>query len=300
MCFGHGRALLPARNLTRTSVRGNHRERIRTDRPAASAAFDNQTPRPPGDRGRIRAASSGADRRFSLRSELALCRTSSNGQGRNAESIAAAAVRRAELENLPSLQPAINATGIVLHTGLGRAVLCEDARQAVAEVAAGHSTLEVDVDFGRRGSRHDHARGLLQELTGAENAIVVNNNAGAVFLAVTALAQGKEVIISRGELIEIGGSFRMPDIISASGAALVEVGTTNRTRLKDFQGAISERTGLLLRCHPSNFRVMGFTEDVSAADLAALGQKHGIPVMDDLGSALSSTPRCSGPGLQQP
>jgi len=194
------------------------------------------------------------------------------------------ALARAEHAARPSLRRAINATGVVLHTGLGRAVLSEAAQRATTEVAAGHSTLEIDVETGRRGSRQEHVRSLLGELTGSESALVVNNNAGAVFLSVTALAQGREVILSRGELIEIGGSFRMPDIIRASGATLVEVGTTNRTRLRDYAEAITERTGLLLRCHPSNFKIVGFTEEAPAADLARLGRERGIPVMDDLGS----------------
>src|SRR5207244_7098419 len=160
----------------------------------------------------------------------------------------------------------------------------QSARRAVMEAASGHSTLEIDLESGRRGSRQAHVRGLLCELTGAESAAVLNNNAGAVFLAVTALANGKEVIISRGELVEIGGSFRMPDIIRASGATLVEVGTTNKTRLADFERAITERTGLLLRCHPSNFKIVGFSEEAPASELAVLGKRHGIPVMDDLGS----------------
>lgn len=194
------------------------------------------------------------------------------------------AIRRAEAAQQPALRRAINATGVVLHTGLGRAVLSQAARDAMAQVASGHSTLEIDAESGKRGARQEHVSALLCELTGAEAAAVVNNNAGATFLSVTALAAGKEVIISRGELVEIGGSFRMPDIIRASGARLVEVGTTNRTRVKDFDRAITEETGLLLRCHPSNFKVVGFTEEVAAADLARLGHERGIPVMDDLGS----------------
>src|SRR5581483_4366205 len=190
----------------------------------------------------------------------------------------------------PSLQRAINATGIVLHTGLGRARLAAAARDALLEVADGHSLLEIDRETGRRGSRRDHVRGLLCELTGAEDATVVNNCAGAVFLAVTALAAGKEVVLSRGELVEIGGAFRMPDIVRASGATLVEVGTTNRTRLSDYVSAITERTGLILRCHPSNFALVGFTEETPTADLVELGQERGIPVMDDQGSGALTSP----------
>jgi len=184
----------------------------------------------------------------------------------------------------PSLCKAINATGVILHTGLGRARLADEAVEALWAVARGHCTLEIDRESGRRGSRQDHVRSLLCELTGAEDAYVVNNCAGAVFLAVTVLAGGREVVLSRGELVEIGGSFRMPDIVRASGALLVEVGTTNRTRLSDYMQAITERTGLILRCRPSNFAIIGFTETVPLEDLVALGNSHGIPVMDDQGS----------------
>ncbi len=197
-----------------------------------------------------------------------------------ANRVAQEAIRR----HAPTLQAAINATGIVLHTGLGRARLAVEARQAIMEVAANHSMVEIERETGKRGSRRDHVRGLLCELTGAEDATVVNNCAGAVFLAVTALAMGKEVIISRGELVEIGGAFRMPDIIRASGATLVEVGTTNRTRLSDYENAITERTGLILRCSPSNFALVGFTEETPTAELAALGRRRGFPVLDDQGS----------------
>ena len=191
---------------------------------------------------------------------------------------------KAQSANMPSLRPAINATGIVLHTGLGRAKLADAAVKAIQEVAASHSLVEVDSETGKRGSRQNHARELLQELTGAEDAAVVNNCAGAVFLAVAVLAAGREVIISRGELVEIGGAFRMPDIIKASGATLLEVGTTNRTRISDYADAISERTGLILRCHPSNFAVIGFTEETPTTELVALGRERAIPVMDDQGS----------------
>ncbi len=206
---------------------------------------------------------------------------------------ALARIARAER---PSYSRAINATGVILHTGLGRAALADTACRALAE-AARHCALEIDLETGRRGSRQIPLRALLCELTGAEDALVVNNNAGAVFLAVTALAAGREVILSRGESVEIGGSFRMPDIVRAGGATLVEVGTTNRTRLSDFAGAITERTGLILRCHPSNFKIVGFTEETPAADLARLGHEHGVPVMDDLGSGalLDTTALGGGP-----
>ena len=198
--------------------------------------------------------------------------------------LAGAAVNEADRRMTRTLRGAINATGIVLHTGLGRARLADAARDALIEVASSHSTVEIDASTGRRGSRRDHVRSLLCELTGAEDATVVNNCAGAVFLAVSALAAGREVIISRGELVEIGGAFRMPDIIRAAGAVLVEVGTTNRTRLSDYIAAITERTGLILRCHPSNYAIVGFTEHASLGDLAMLGRERGIPVMDDQGS----------------
>ncbi|HLK55363.1 MAG TPA: hypothetical protein VKU00_02290, partial [Chthonomonadaceae bacterium] len=165
------------------------------------------------------------------------------------EELAGRVVAEAQRRTVPSLQRAINATGVVLHTGLGRALLADAARDALLAVAEAHALVEIERETGKRGERRDHVRGLLCELTGAEDATVVNNCAGAVFLAVTTLATGREVLISRGELVEIGGAFRMPDIIRASGATLVEVGTTNRTRLSDYINALTERTGLILRCH---------------------------------------------------
>lgn len=183
----------------------------------------------------------------------------------------------------PSLRRVINATGIVIHTNLGRSVLARSAIEAVVQ-AAGHSNLEMELEGGRRGSRHSHVDDLLCRLTGTEDAAVFNNNAAAVFLALTALASGREVIVSRGELVEIGGSFRIPEIIQSGGARLVEVGTTNRTRIEDYRRAITPETALLLKVHPSNYRVVGFTESVAAAELAALGKAHRIPVMEDLGS----------------
>lgn len=184
----------------------------------------------------------------------------------------------------PTLRRAVNATGIILHTGLGRAVLSSAARRAISEVAEGHSTLEIDIESGTRGSRSVHYRRLLRGLCGAESALVVNNNAAAVFLALNTLAAGKEVIVSRGQLVEIGGSFRMPDIMTRAGARLVEVGTTNRTRISDFEQAITDDTALILRVHPSNFRIVGFTQEPSVEEMAALGRQYGIPVMDDIGS----------------
>lgn len=200
------------------------------------------------------------------------------------EELAARTVIEARRRDTRSLQEAINATGVVLHTGLGRARLALAAQEALNEVARGHALVEIDRETGQRGSRRDHVRGLLCELTGAEDAAVVNNCAAAVLLCVTVLAAGREVIISRGELVEIGGAFRMPDIVRASGATLVEVGTTNRTRIADYEAAITERTGLILRCHPSNFRIVGFTEEAPTEALARLGRVHKIPVLDDQGS----------------
>jgi L-seryl-tRNA(Ser) seleniumtransferase len=183
-----------------------------------------------------------------------------------------------------SLRPVINATGVVLHTNLGRALLSDLARERVAEVAAAYSNLEMDLASKERGSRYSHVEALLRRLTGAEDALVVNNNAAAVLLALETLAHGKEVIVSRGELIEIGGEFRIPDIMLRSGAVLREVGATNRTHLRDYAEAIGPATALLLKVHTSNYRVIGFTADVSSRELVELGRERGIPVMEDLGS----------------
>jgi L-seryl-tRNA(Ser) seleniumtransferase len=183
-----------------------------------------------------------------------------------------------------SLRPVINAAGVVLHTNLGRALLSDLALARIAEVSTAYSNLELDVATRTRGSRYAHVEPLLQRLTGAEDALVVNNNAAAVLLALETLAHGKDVVVSRGELIEIGGEFRIPDIMLRSGARLREVGTTNRTHLKDYAEAIGPETGLLLKVHTSNYRVVGFTADVSSRELAALGRERGVPVMEDLGS----------------
>ncbi len=184
----------------------------------------------------------------------------------------------------PSLRPVINATGVIIHTNLGRAPLSDAARAAVDAVSRGYSNLEYDLEAGRRGSRYVHAVTLLRDITGAEDALVVNNNAGAVFLILRALAQGREVIISRGQLVEIGGGFRIPDILAESGAILREVGTTNRTHLRDYERALGEQTALILRVHQSNFRQVGFVAQPSLADLVALAHAHGLPLVDDLGS----------------
>ncbi len=189
-----------------------------------------------------------------------------------------------ELAQRPRLRPVINATGVIINTNLGRAPLSQEALQAVQRVAGGYSNLEYELETGERGSRHTHVAGLLCELTGAEAALVTNNNAAAVLLALSALAMGREVVISRGQLVEIGGGFRVPDVMRQSGCQLVEVGTTNRTRLGDYQAAIGERTALLLVVHPSNFQITGFTESTPVDALAELAHQHGLLVMHDLGS----------------
>jgi L-seryl-tRNA(Ser) seleniumtransferase len=183
-----------------------------------------------------------------------------------------------------TLFPVINATGVIVHTNLGRAPLSTTARQAMDRIAAGYSNLEYNLEAGSRGSRYLHIETLLCRLTGAEAALVVNNNAGAVLLALAALAKGREVIVSRGQLVEIGGGFRIPDVMRQSGARLVEVGTTNRTLTRDFREVLGHKTALLLRVHSSNFKQIGFTAEVTLEELVALGQETGVPVLDDLGS----------------
>ncbi len=182
------------------------------------------------------------------------------------------------------LRPLINATGVVIHTNLGRSPLHPSALQHMIDIAQTYSNLEYDLDLGERGSRYSHVEGILCRLSGAESALVVNNNAGAVLLTLNTMAEGREVIVSRGELVEIGGTFRIPDVMRRSGATLREVGTTNRTHLSDYQNAISSQTALLLKVHTSNFRVIGFTSDVSLQDLVQLGRQHHLPVLNDLGS----------------
>ena len=188
----------------------------------------------------------------------------------------------------PRLRRALNATGVVVHTNLGRAPLPEAALERVREVGRGYSNLEYDLSAGTRGSRQDHVAGILRRLTGAEAALVVNNNAAAVLLALAALAEGRDVLVSRGELIEIGDGFRIPDVLARSGARLVEVGTTNRTRAADYEQAIGPETAVLLRVHQSNFRLVGFTELPSLAELAKVAQRHELPLVDDLGSGALS------------
>jgi L-seryl-tRNA(Ser) seleniumtransferase len=186
----------------------------------------------------------------------------------------------------PSLRKVINATGVVLHTNLGRAPLARAAIDAIAAVASGFSNLEYDVDAGERGSRYTHCSSLLRELTGAEDALVVNNGAAALVLALNTLADGRDAIVSRGELIEIGGSFRIPDIMAKSGARLVEVGTTNRTHLDDYRRAIGADTGVVVKVHRSNFEIAGFVAEASPAELATLAEEKHVPLLHDLGSGL--------------
>ena len=207
-----------------------------------------------------------------------------------AEFFADAATVAKEAENIIqgfyryNLRRVVNATGVILHTNLGRAPLCSEALQRILEVGRGYSNLEFDLDKGERGLRYDHVSRLICALTHAPDALIVNNNAAAVLLAINTLAEGKEAIVSRGELIEIGGEFRIPEIMKKSAARLREVGTTNRTRLSDYEKAINKETGLILKVHTSNYRIVGFTEEADIESLVALGKKRRIPVMDDLGS----------------
>ena len=193
---------------------------------------------------------------------------------------------KAHLESMvcPTLRPVINATGVILHTNLGRAPLSQDTLAAMRSVGEGYSNLEFDLDAGYRGSRYVHAEDLLRRLTRAEDALLVNNNAGAVLLALSALAKGREVIISRGELVEIGGGFRIPEVMAQSGALLVEVGTTNRTYVDDYASAVTERSAALMRAHRSNFRITGFVHQASLGELIGLARDRGLLMLDDLGS----------------
>jgi L-seryl-tRNA(Ser) seleniumtransferase len=206
------------------------------------------------------------------------------GAAADGDTLGRQVVARLTEGGLFSLAPVINATGVVLHTNLGRALLSPLAQERLREVASAYSNLEMDLPRKERGSRYAHVDGLLRRLSGGEAALVVNNCASAVLLALESLARGKEVIVSRGELIEIGGEFRIPDIMRRSGAVLREVGTTNRTHLKDYATAIGPETGLILKVHTSNYRVVGFTAAVASRELAELGRTRGIPVMEDLGS----------------
>lgn len=183
-----------------------------------------------------------------------------------------------------SLRRVVNATGVILHTNLGRAPLCPEALERILEVGKGYSNLEFDLIKGERGQRYDHVSSLICALTGAEDALIVNNNAAAVLLVLNTLADGREAIVSRGELIEIGGEFRIPEIMQKSATKLREVGTTNRTRLTDYEKAVNDKTSLIMKVHTSNYRIVGFTEEASIESLVDLGKSRGIPVMDDLGS----------------
>src|SRR5690348_3581415 len=213
-----------------------------------------------------------------IREQLAAEREGSDG----ADRVAAVESRLRSLV-APRLRRVINATGVILHTNLGRAPLSKSAVDALA-VAGGYSNLELDLETGKRGERAALVSGLLTALFGCDAALAVNNNAAAVLLALTALARGKEVVVSRGQLVEIGGSFRMPDVMRLSGARMVEVGTTNRTRARDYGEAVTPKTAALLRVHTSNFRVTGFTESASMAELAEVARRHGVLLIDDLGS----------------
>ncbi|MBN1882746.1 MAG: L-seryl-tRNA(Sec) selenium transferase [Deltaproteobacteria bacterium] len=204
--------------------------------------------------------------------------------GDSEESFLALVKRCLTEKTATSLRPVINATGTVLHTNLGRAPLSRRALEHLVQVSVGYSNLEFNLETGERGSRYDHITELLSEITGAEGALMVNNNAAAVLLVLDTLAREREVVVSRGELVEIGGSFRIPDVLRKSGAVMVEVGTTNRTRIADYEEAITDRTALFLKVHTSNYRIVGFSESAAASELVALGRQLDIPVMEDLGS----------------
>ena len=191
---------------------------------------------------------------------------------------------RLEIMARPSLKTVINATGVIVHTNLGRSLLAERVIKRFKAIAGAYSNLEYDLDQGRRGSRYSHVEDILEELTAAEGVMVVNNNAAAVLIAIETLAKGREVVVSRGQLVEIGGSFRVPDVMQKSGARMVEVGTTNKTHLRDYEEVIGPDTALLLKVHQSNFQIVGFTEEAGTSELVELGNRHGIPVMEDLGS----------------
>jgi L-seryl-tRNA(Ser) seleniumtransferase len=213
----------------------------------------------------------------------------------DADGLARRAMEFAQRLARPALRPVVNATGVVVHTNLGRSLLAPDACAALLTAATRYVTLEIDLESGERGSRQAAVRELLSELTGAEDALAVNNNAAAVLLTLSCLAGGREVIVSRGELIEIGGSFRIPEIMARSGARLREVGTTNKTRLSDYEQAIGAETALLFKAHRSNFVMDGFVSEVTLPELVALGEAHGLPVVEDLGSgALLDLSRAAG------
>lgn len=219
-----------------------------------------------------------------LRQVLEGMRQGEHAHAASAQEIAQAALDRLEARGRPSQRPVINLTGTILHTNLGRALLAEEAIEAVIAAMRSPTNLEYGIEAGRRGERDDHLRDLIRELTGAEDAVLVNNNAAAILLVLNTFAKDREAIVSRGELIEIGGAFRMPDIMARAGATLREVGTTNRTHLRDYAEAIGPQTGLLMKVHTSNYLVQGFTAEVEPAELAGLARTHDLPFVDDLGS----------------
>ena len=228
---------------------------------------------------------------LALRERLDVGAVAAVTAGEAAEAIEAGTASRLRALMRPSLIRVINATGVIVHTNLGRAPLAAAALARIHDVGGDYVNLEYDLEAGRRGQRDRHAEKLIARLTGAESAVVVNNNAAATLLMLAAMAYGREVILSRGELVEIGGGFRVPDVMAQSGAVLREVGTTNRTRTSDYAAAISDKTALILRVHPSNFRIEGFTERAPLADLVALGRRFSIPVAEDLGSGWLGWPR---------
>ena len=202
------------------------------------------------------------------------------------DNVVTSIVKRVEKSLMPNMRKVINATGTILHTNLGRAPISEDHIKHIAEIATGYSNLEYNLEAGKRGERYSHFEELLCKITGAEAAMAVNNNAAAVMLILSSLGKGGEVVVSRGELVEIGGKFRIPDVMEQSGATLVEIGTTNKTHYSDYEDAINENTAALLKVHTSNYRIVGFTESVSIAELAPLAHEHNIPVIEDLGSGV--------------
>jgi seryl-tRNA(sec) selenium transferase len=202
----------------------------------------------------------------------------------DAEKIIEAIIKKADMKNQKHLRRVVNASGVIIHTNLGRSTLCSDAIKSVVDVAGSYSNLEYDLENGERGSRYSHIEDIIVRVSGAESAVAVNNNAGAVLLVLSTLCHGKEAIVSRGELVEIGGSFRIPEVMEMSGARLFEVGTTNKTHTGDYEKAVNENTGAILKVHTSNYRIMGFTESVSREELVRIGNKNSIPVIEDIGS----------------